>query len=593
MPMHINSSNIDGANSLPAAMFHTAECYAADPAQWRREKNAYLPITYAQMASRVRYLACGLIRAGIKRGNRIAILMENRPEWAVIDYAILSVGAVSVPLYCSYHPQDMSYVLNDSGVVAVFTSGSKLLLHLLAAVESCSHVRCIYALEACDHKLVKTVVSLEAGELDEEALDKRLSKLDRNTLATLVYTSGTTATPKGVMLTHGNIITNLESVPAVLELSMGHAGDRMLSFLPLAHALERTGTHFLSYSFGLSVAFAERPDTVAKNMSEVRPTMMITVPRMLEVIRRRILGQVAQQSFLKQKLFFLYLKLAGKQEQNLVDSLLLPLLDRLVGTKIRQRFGGHLRVFICGGAPLNVDVAIFFEALGLPILEGYGLSESAPLISVNPMRDRRIGTVGIAAKGVEINIADDGEILARGANIMPGYWKNRKFTKESLQDGWLHTGDIGTLDRDGYLRITDRKKDIIVNSGGENMAPQRIEQLLIIDHKVDQVVVYGDQKPYLVALIVANEEACKAWAQEQGLPESDWQQLCDSLILKKHLQTTINSTLKPLNSFEQIRRIHLIGKPFSIENGMLTPTLKIKRRKVCEEYGEILEALYS
>jgi len=591
--MHIDSASVDGVVSLPAAMYRAAQRCAAEPAQWHRENNEYLPITYVQMACRIRYLACGLIRAGIKAGDRVAILMENRPEWAVIDYAILSVGAVTVPLYCSYRPQDISYVLNDAGAVAVFTSGGKLLTHLLGAVEHCSDLRHIYALEKSNDKRVESATSLEAGEMDAEALEKRLSRLDRDTLATLVYTSGTTASPKGVMLTHGNIIANLEAVPSVIDLSTGCTGDRMLSFLPLAHALERTGSHFLAYSFGLSVAFAERPDTVVKNMGEVRPTVMITVPRMLEVIRNRILAQIAKQSSLTQAMFKLNLRLAGKLQLNLAERLLLALLDKLVAEKIRQRFGGHLRAFISGGAPLSSDIASFFEALGLPVLEGYGLSESAPLLTVNPMSDRRIGSVGVAAKGVEIRIAEDGEILARGANIMPGYWHNRKASKEAVQDGWLHTGDIGTLDVDGYLRITDRKKDIIINSGGENIAPQRIEQLLIIDDKIDQVVVFGDQKPYLVALVVANADACTAWAREQGLPESGWQNLCDSQILKKHLQTKINKTLKSLNAFEQVRRIHLISEPFSIESGLLTPTLKIKRRMVYSQYREILEALYS
>ncbi|MFQ5345681.1 MAG: AMP-dependent synthetase/ligase, partial [Mariprofundus sp.] len=391
-----------------------------------------------------------------------------------------------------------------------------------------------------------------------------------------------------------NIIANLEAVPAVFDLSVGSSnGDRMLSFLPLAHSLERTAGHFLPYSFGLSVAFAERPDTVAKNMTEARPTLMIVVPRMLEVIRSRILSQVGKQSIFKQKLFHSYLNLANKKHPGSVESLLLRLLDKLVGQKVRDRFGGNMRVFISGGAPLSVEIADFFEAFKLPVLEGYGLTESAPLLSANPMHDRRIGSVGLAAKGVELKIATDGEILARGANIMYGYWKNRKATKETLMDGWLHTGDIGEIDGDGYLRITDRKKDLIVNSGGENIAPQRIENLLIVDELIDQAVVYGDQKPYLVALIVPNRDACTAWAKEQGLPETDWDHLCDSDILKKNLQTKINKILKPLNPFEQVRRIHLLHQPFTVESGLLTPTMKIKRRKVYEHHLQKLESLYS
>ncbi len=592
--MPIDTSTIHDVSSLPEALFRTATLHAAQPAQWQRQDDTYLPITYAQLVMRIHHMAAGLMKAGIKIGDRVGLLLENRPEWAVVDYAILSIGAVTVPLYCSYRPKDMRYVLHDAGAVAVVTSGGKLLRDLLIAARDCPHLKHIYAIEnSASYDQVASLLSLESCQPDQQKLERRLAKVGRDTLATLVYTSGTTANPKGVMLTHGNIIANLEAVPAALDLNAGVDGDRMLSFLPLAHALERTGSHFLPYSFGLSVAFAQRPDTVAKNMVEAKPTLMIAVPRMLEVVRSRILAQVGKQSVLSQKLFYLYLNMSGSSSGGMMATLLLPLLDKLVGQKVRARFGGRMRAMISGGAPLSPEIAGFFEALGLPIVEGYGLSESAPLLSVNPMYDRRPGSVGKAATGVEIKIADDGEILARGANIMPGYWKNRKATKAAVIDGWLHTGDIGEVDQDGYLRITDRKKDIIVNSGGENIAPQRIEGMLIIDENIDQAVVYGDQKPYLVALIVPNKEACADWAAEQGLPEADWDNLCDSAILKKHLQTRINNILKPLNPFEQVRRIHLLHQPFSIDSGLLTPTMKIKRRKVYEQYGEILESLYS
>ncbi len=582
--------DIDSTLSLPEALFNMAERYAARPAQWYRKNGEYLPVTYAQLATRIRHVACGLMQVGIKPGDRIGILMENRPEWAVIDYAILSIGAVTVPLYCSYRPQDMTYVLHDSGACAVFVSGGKLLRDLNIAVHECSHIKHIYAVdEIADGKLIENLSTLESSEFDETRLNKRLSKLTRDQLATLVYTSGTTANPKGVMLTHGNILTNLGAVPAVLKFS---ADDRMLSFLPLAHALERTASHFLPYSYGISVAFAERPDTVAKNLTEARPTIMISVPRMLEVVRSRILAQVAKQSALKQKLFHAYFAFAKKDKSSPLAAFLFNILDKLVGQKVRDRFGGRIKALVSGGAPLSVEVGEFFEALKLPIMEGYGLSESAPLLAVNPLADRRIGTVGPAAKGVEIKIAEDGEILARGGNIMVGYWKNRKATKEALIDGWLHTGDIGEF-IDGYLRITDRKKDIIVNSGGENIAPQRIEGMLVIDKMIDQAVVFGDQKPYLVSLIVPNREACTIWAHAQGLPETDWDHLCDSDILKKHLQTRINQLLKPHNPFEQVRRIHLLHEGFTIESGLLTPTMKVKRRMVYEQYGDILESLYS
>ncbi len=584
-------ANIENARNLPEALFHAHAVASTQPAQWYRKNGKYLPITYNQLLSRVRRTACGLISAHVKPGDRIAILMENRPEWAVVDYAALSVGAVTVPLYCSYRLQDIIYVLQNSGATTVFTSGGKLLCDLQKAVVECPSIKQIYTVDdSGSGELVLPLSGLGSSEESEAELEHRLENIDRDQLATIIYTSGTTAHPKGVMLSHGNILTNFETVPAVVDLS---PDDKMLSFLPLAHSLERTGGHFLAYSYGLSVAFAERPDTVAKNLAEACPTIMIVVPRMLEVMQNRILAQAAQQSVLKKLLSQSYFNLAAKASPGAIDKFMLGVLDRLVGQKIRTRLGGRLRMLVSGGAPLNCEVAKFFEGLKIPIVEGYGLTESAPLLSANPMKNRRTGTVGLPAKVVEIKIANDGEIIARGNNIMPGYWKDSKATKEMLIGGWLHTGDLGEFDEDGYLTITGRKKDIIVNSGGENIAPQRIEMALTGSEEVDQAVVYGDQKPYLVALVVPNQEKCTAWAEEQGLPKSDWASLCDSPILKKHLQTKINSMLKPFSPFEQVRRIHLLHQPFTIESGLMTPTLKIRRHKVYKNYAEVLDSLYS
>ena len=586
------SPDLKHARHLPGAFFRSAEVNRDKPAQWQRIDGQYEPINYGQLADRIRHIASGLLREGVKPGDRVAILMENRPEWAAIDYAVLSIGAVVVPLYCSYRPQDIAYVLNDAGAIAVFTSGGKLLDELRKGIRDCPKVRLLYAIEpdTQDGQLI-SLEMLASGDIDAAGLEKRQATTDRDTLATLVYTSGTTANPKGVMLTHGNILANLEAVPAVIDQFT--SDEIMLSFLPLAHSLERTCGHFLVYSYGLSVAFAERPDTVAKNLIEARPSIMIAVPRMLEVVRSRILAQVAKQPWLKRTLFIKFLDLAGQKQRGPLAALLHRLLDRLVGEKIRQRFGGRLRIMISGGAPLSREIGEFFEAFSLPVLEGYGLTESSPMISGNPLGDRRFGTVGKVLPGVEVNIAEDGEILARGANIMAGYWNQKEATHEAIVDGWLHTGDIGHLDADGYLHITDRKKDIIVNSGGENIAPQRVEQLLTADELIDQAIVYGDRKPYLVALIVPNREACQAWAAAQGLPETDWTHLCASEILKKHLQTRISHLLKSLNPFEQVRRIQVLAEPFTIESGLMTPTMKLKRRKVYEKYSGNLESLYS
>ena len=593
------SSNVllDSASSLPALLRAVTAMQPHRPAQWQRSDAGYQPITYEQLDARIRAVAIGLMQAGVRAGDRVAVLMENVPEWAVIDYAILSIGGVTVPMYCTYRPQDIAYVLNDCEAKIAITSGGNPLRHLIAAADQVKELKSVYAVNCGNtkDKRLHLFSVLETAEPDAASLadlDKRLAAVSRKALASIVYTSGTMGYPKGVMLSHGNIMANLEFVPSIIKFQQD---DMMLSFLPLAHALERTGGHFLPYSFGLSVAFAERPDTVAKNLGEAKPTIMMTVPRLLEVIRSRILGQVAKQSPLARSMFehFLSLSLkAGKGQLSVLQRLRLRLLDRVVGKRLRERFGGRLRVLVSGGAPLSVEVADFFEALGLPILEGYGMTEASPLISANPLHDRRIGSVGIPAINEEVRIAEDGEILVRGPNVMSGYWKRKKETAEMLKDGWLHSGDIGRLDEDGYLYITDRKKDMIVNSGGENIAPQRIEGLLISEPMIDQVVVYGDQKPYLVALLIPNKDTCTAWAEEQGLPESDWAQLCGSKVLRKMLQTRIAAALHPLNPFEQVRRIYVLDTPLSIDEGLLTPTLKVRRRQVIERYGDLLEALY-
>jgi long-chain acyl-CoA synthetase len=589
----VESQQLRAAQHLPGALFSVAAATPSHPAQWYRTADAYHPLTYAQLASRTRHVATGLMSAGLGAGDRVALLMENRPEWAVVDYAVLAIGGVTVPLYCSYRPQDMAYVLNDADVRMVICSGGILLQHLLKAIEDCPQVEAVYALEpAGDHSRLHPFVELEAHGVDVATLEDRMAAINRASLASIVYTSGTTAMPKGVMLSHGNLLAVVEAASDVIDL---YADDMMLSFLPLAHSLERLAGHYLVYSNGLSVAFAERPDTVAKNLAEARPTLLISVPRMFEVVRGRILAQAAKQPAWQRSLFEIYVSLGQvkyRRQATPFSHLAYALLDRLVGRKIRQRFGGRLRLMVSGGAPLSTEVNEFFEGIGMPILQGYGLTESAPLISVNPPEDRRLGTVGPPVTGVEVRLADDGEILARGANIMLGYWHQPEATAEVVVDGWLHTGDIGVIDADGYLRITDRKKDILVTSGGENIAPQRIEMLLVADPMIDQVVVFGDQRPYLVAIVVPNEEACQAWATGKGLPAAEWKSLSASPVLRKELQNRIAEMLKPLNPYEQVRRIHVRAEPFTIESGLLTPTLKIKRRQVLEMFRDEIGALY-
>ncbi len=589
---------LETATSLPAAFFDTARRCPDRPAQWYRADQGYVSVTYEHLHSRIRHVATGLMRVGIKAGDRVALLMENMPEWAVADYAILSIGAVTVPLYCSYRPQDMVYVLQDSGARLAITSCGKVARHLLEAANSCPDLEVIHVMgessmdAMVDGDKLCLFAELETGKVDAARLEARLESVGRDTLATLIYTSGTTGEPKGVMLSHGNILANLKAIPSVFSF---RPDDKMLSFLPLPHALERMASHFLPYTFGISVAFAERPDTVAKNMAEAKPSIFIAVPRALEVVRNRILGQAAKQSHLKRSLFHKFLTLGAKEEDTGTSrwrSIYFRLLDYLIGRKIRARFGGKIRLIVSGGAPLNAEVAEFFKALGMPVLEGYGMTEAAPLISVNPVDDRRLGSVGKPVMNMEVAIAGDGEILVRGPNVMSGYWKRRKETDEAIVNGWLHTGDIGSLDADGYLRIIDRKKDIIVNSGGENIAPQRIEGCLMAEEMIEQVIIYGDKKPYLVAMIVPAEGACRIWAHDEGLPKMDWEHLATSDSLRKALQTRVNKHLEDLARHEQVRRIYIHAQPLDIGDGLLTPTMKIKRREAHKQFRRELEALY-
>ncbi|MDX8390010.1 MAG: long-chain fatty acid--CoA ligase [Mariprofundaceae bacterium] len=589
----INPQEVSKIQHLPESFFATAKKQPCRPAQWtRNEAGDYIPTTYAQLAEQVQRVASGLAERGVNAGDHVAILMENRSEWAVADYAILTLGAVTVPLYCSYRPQDISFVLNDADVTIVIASGGTLLEHLIKSIESCPKVKSIYAIDPNDDHRVTAFSSLQTSDIDLPRLLASQSKLGRDTLATLVYTSGTTANPKGVMLSHGNLLTNIESA---IEIIAFHDHEKMLSFLPLAHCFERLAGHFLVYGLGLSVAFAERPDSVVKNMQEAEPTILITVPRLLEVIRARILAQVGKQSFFNRFLFDRLLSLADRRFDGKLPLVLYPLwslLDRLIGKKIRCRFGGHIHFMISGGAPLSQEVGRFFEQIKLPILQGYGLTESSPLITVNPFEDRKIDATGVIPTNIKAYIANDGEVIASGGNIMQGYWKQPVATAEALRNGHLHTGDIGHIDADGFLHITDRKKDIIVNSGGENIAPQRVESRLIANEMITQAAVFGDQRPYLVALIVPDREAVTRWAKTAGIPKSGWKELVASGMLRKEIQSQVTATLKPLTQHEQVRRIHLIPEPFSVEDGFLTPTMKIKRRKVYKHFNKVIEELY-
>jgi long-chain acyl-CoA synthetase len=436
---------------------------------------------------------------------------------------------------------------------------------------------------------------LAKGRAAPDVLDGFAQSLKRFDTACIIHTSGTGGAPKGVMLSHGAILHNCSGARKLL-LELGLADEVFLSFLPLSHSYEHTAGMFFPLSIGAQIYYADGADQLGAFMVETRPTIMTAVPRLYEMMRGRILRGLAREKGLKVKLFHRAVELGTKKILN-PNSLTFSekmenlLLDLLVRSKVKARFGGRLKAMVSGGAPLNPEVGLFFSSLGVPVLQGYGQTESAPVISCNPPSRPKMHTVGPVLEEVTVKIAEDGEILVQGELVMQGYWNDSEADTQVLKDGWLHTGDIGEFDEDGYLRITDRKKDIIVNSGGDNVAPQRVEGLLTLEPEIGQAMVHGDKRPHLVALIVPDGEFAQSWAKERGLP-LDLAALAEMAEFRKAIGTAIERVNTGLSNIEKVRRFTLLPAPFSVDNGMMTPTLKVRRHKIREAYGEMLEGMY-
>ncbi len=436
-------------------------------------------------------------------GDRVLLFAENRPEWAIADLAIMAAGGVTVPAYTTNTTENNTYLLNHSGAAAAFVSTDRLAARLLPAVARAPALKLVVSMEPLaevEQLSVPVLAWAEALALGEQSAAPSLdpaTALTRDDLACFIYTSGTGGNPKGVMLTHGNILANVAGAHAVLETLVLGDDEVFLSFLPLSHAYEHTAGQFLPLAVGAQIYYADGLEALASNFVEVRPTIVACVPRLYEVMRQRILRMTARQPGLKAKLFAKTVALGSKayerpEAMGLAEKMLDRLLDKLVRDAVRARFGGRIKALVSGGAPLNYDVGLFFTALGVQLFQGYGLTECSPVISVNGPGQTKLHTVGRPIPGMEVKIADDGEILARGPSVMRGYWRDESGTAQVLRDGWLHTGDVGVIDQDGFLQITDRKKDIIVNSGGDNIAPQRVEGVLALQPEIAQVIVYGD-----------------------------------------------------------------------------------------------------
>jgi long-chain acyl-CoA synthetase len=591
--------------TLAALFFNAVARHNKRDALQHKVNGVYQPISSKDLSDRVRRLALGLSELGVKSGDRFAILSENRPEWAIADYACVTSGVTDVPLYPNLPPEQAAYILRDSGAVGVFVSDAAQASKIAEIRANCPSLRWVVTFSpvkhpGADHTLAE--VEAKGAAVDNDArrasYQSAANAVKPDDVATLIYTSGTTGDPKGVMLTHDNIYSNVMAAADAVPFAGVDVG---LSFLPLSHIFERMAGHYLMFHVGCSIAYAESIDTVPIDMQTVRPTLVLSVPRLYEKMYARVLENALAGGAAKKQIFFwargvaeqwANVKLAGGEPKGLL-AMKYGVAQKLVFSKLKARTGGQLRYFVSGGAPLAPEINKFFYAAGLVILEGYGLTETSPVIAVNTPDAFRIGTVGKAVPGVEVSIASDGEILTRGPHVMKGYYNKPDATREAIDsDGWFHTGDIGEL-RDGYLAITDRKKDIIVTSGGKNIAPQPIENLIKTNKYVSQAVVIGDKRKYPVVLVVPNWEQLEKYAKIKNILWTQRSQLLEMPMIKAKMEKEVFGQLSGLAKFETPKKVALLEHDFTIERGELTPTLKVKRRIIDKSYKHVIDDLYT
>ena len=588
----------DSCRSLPAMFFGQAARLGDKPFLWAKRDGRYQSLSWAEAARDVRRLALGVRSLGIGRGDRVGLVSENRPEWIIADLAIMTAGAITVPAYVTHTVEDHRHVFANSGARAVFVSKPALSARVLAAANQVDSVHTVIAIEpaagqasAVDLLSWEEMVVRGSGQPDDPG--EIVAGIESDDTACLIYTSGTGGLPKGVMTSHRNIISNCRGAYRVLD-ELGLGDEVFLSFLPLSHSYEHTAGEMFPISIGAQIYFAEGAETLAANMLEARPTIMTAVPRLYETLHQRIRLGVERKGGLSQKMFeqavAIGRKRLGSERTSLGERLVDPLLDRAVRSKVRERFGGRLKAMVSGGAPLNPEIGRFFLALGVTLLQGYGQTEAGPVITCNLPARTKIDTVGPPLHGVRLRIAEDGEILVAGDNVMKGYWNDPEGTAQALEDGWLHTGDVGEIDDDGYLRITDRKRDFIKNSGGEMISPARIEGYLTLEPEISQVMVFGDRRPYLVAVVVPDPEFVAAYAE--GEMPADMSALAADPGFTRAIGAAVSRVNLTLMPSERVRRFVVAAEVFSIANDQMTPTLKIKRHVIRERYGAALDALY-
>lgn len=583
-------------------MFFTRAAEKGDaPFLWRKEGGEWTPTSWRGAAEQVSALAQALGKLGLAKGDRVMLVSENRPEFCIADLAIMAAGCVTVPTYTTNTERDHVHILEDSHARAAIVSTEKLARTLTRAVLQTAHCEYVIGVEPMrfgqggdvQFHDWNSLISTETPDVGKTAAEADFARED---LACLIYTSGTGGAPRGVMQHHGAILHNCEGCVHVISQDFGWEDEVFLSFLPLSHAYEHTGGQFFPIGLGAQIYYAQGLDKLASNIAEARPTIMVVVPRLFEVLRQRLLKQVEKQGKLPNFMLKRALEIGETRYETgrvpLLDKPMDLVLDALFRPKVRERFGGRLKAMVSGGAPLNPDIGVFFDSLGMTLLQGYGQTEAGPVISCNrPSVGLKMETVGPPLRNTEVRIADDGEILVQGELVMHGYWENPSETRKALQGGWLYTGDIGHIDAAGRLVITDRKKDLIVNDKGDNVAPQRIEGMLTLEPEIGQAMVVGDQRPYLVGLVVPDAEWTAEWAAEQGVSRDDLA-LRENDDYLRAVSAAVDRVNAELASVEKVRRIILADEPFTIENNQMTPSMKIRRHVLKDIYGERLDALY-
>ena len=599
----VDISDLPKTRNLVELLLNRADAKGDAPFLWAKHGGEWQALSWAEVTRQVCCLAESLRAMGLKDGDRVMLVSENRPEWCIADFAIMAAGCITVPAYVTNTERDHLHILEDSGASAVIVANDKLSKPLIGALHRSGKARHVIGIDPLRITQASNFeyhlwADLIAGEGREQRakVQARIAQIGREDTACLIYTSGTGGAPRGVMQHHGAILMNADGAARILSEDFGLDDDEaFLSFLPLSHAYEHTGGQMLPISVGAQIYYSEGLEKLASNIEETRPTIMVVVPRLFEVLRTRIMKQVEKQgkvaNFLMDRAMGIGAsKAAGRGRWR--DKPMDLLLDRTLRPKIRARFGGRMKAMVSGGAPLSPEVGVFFESMGLTMLQGYGQTEAGPVISCNrPRAGLKMDTVGPPLHGVEVKIAEDGEILVRGELVMHGYWRNEAETAKALQNGWLHTGDIGHLDEAGRLVITDRKKDMIVNDKGDNISPARVEGLLTLQPEIAQAMVIGDRHPYIVGLVVPDTEWAIEWAQANG-EKFAMKDLQNLPAFRSAVRAAVDRVNQDLSVIEKVRQFAFADEPFTIDNEELTPKQSIRRHKIKARYGDRLEALY-